>query len=131
MIENIHNELKKSFSKTGKKVLFGISPFAIYRTNDKIRKDGWEKGSYNSEGALQCYSELYSDVYKWMKENWIDYVVPQVYFPFERVDVTYHDLTNGGMILQNIPIQLFILVRDYIKWVLMNFGKILKKLPIN
>ena len=45
MIENIHNELKKSFSKTGKKVLFGISPFAIYRTNDKIRKDGWEKGS--------------------------------------------------------------------------------------
>ena len=94
MIENIHNELKKSFSKTGKKVLFGISPFAIYRTNDKIRKDGWEKGSYNSEGALQCYSELYSDVYKWMKENWIDYVVPQVYFPFERVDVTYHDLTK-------------------------------------
>ena len=94
MIENIHNELKKSFSKTGKKVLFGISPFAIYRTNNKIRKDGWEQGSYNSEGALQCYSELYSDVYKWMKENWIDYVVPQVYFPFERVDVTYHDLTK-------------------------------------
>ena len=94
MIENIHNELKKSFSKTGKKVLFGISPFAIYRTNNKIRKDGWEQGSYNSEGALQCYSELYSDVYKWMKENWIDYVVPQVYFPFERIDVTYHDLTK-------------------------------------
>ena len=32
--------------------------------------------------------------YTQMKENWIDYVVPQVYFPFERVDVTYHDLTK-------------------------------------
>ncbi len=94
MIENIHNELKKLFSKTKKKVLFGISPFAVYRTNISIKEDGWEYGSYHSAGALQCYSELYSDVYKWMKERWIDYVVPQVYFSFERTDVNYHDLTK-------------------------------------
>lgn len=94
MIESIHDALKKSFSKTGKKVLFGISPFAIYRTHSSIKKGGWDKGSYNAEGGLQCYSELYSDVYKWMQEQWIDYVVPQVYFPFERKDVTYHDLVK-------------------------------------
>ncbi len=94
MIKNIHNELTKLFNQTGKKVLFGISPFAIYRTSNKIREDGWEFGSYNSASALQCYSELYSDVYKWMKEKWIDYVVPQIYFSFERTDVTYHDLTK-------------------------------------
>ena len=94
MIKNIHDALKNSFSKNNKKVLFGISPFAIYRTNSAILEGGWEKGSYNAAGALQCYSELYSDVYLWMKENWIDYVVPQVYFPFERKDVTYHDLTK-------------------------------------
>ncbi|MDD7314923.1 MAG: family 10 glycosylhydrolase [Bacilli bacterium] len=94
MIKNIHDALKNSFSKSNKKVLFGISPFAIYRTNSAILEGGWEKGSYNAAGALQCYSELYSDVYLWMKENWIDYVVPQVYFPFERKDVTYHDLTK-------------------------------------
>ncbi|MGM9899252.1 MAG: glycoside hydrolase family 10 protein [Bacilli bacterium] len=94
MIKNIHDELKNLFSKTGKKVQFGISPFAIYRTHSSIVEGGWECGSYNSKGALQCYSELYSDVYKWMKEHWIDYVVPQIYFPFERQDVTYHDLTR-------------------------------------
>lgn len=94
MIKSIHDALKNSFSKNNKKVLFGISPFAIYRTNSAILEGGWEKGSYNAAGALQCYSELYSDVYLWMKENWIDYVVPQVYFPFERKDVTYHDLTK-------------------------------------
>lgn len=94
MIENIHNELKKLLSKNKKKVEFGISPFAIYRTHSSIVENGWDKGSFNASGALQCYSELYSDVYKWMKEGWIDYVVPQVYFPFERKDVTYHDLTK-------------------------------------
>lgn len=94
MIKNIHDALKKSFSKTGKKVDFGISPFAVYRTHSSLVEGGWEKGSFHSAGALQCYSELYSDVYKWMKEKWIDYVVPQVYFPFERVDVRYHDLTK-------------------------------------
>lgn len=94
MIKSVHDALKKSFSKTNKKVMFGISPFAIYRTHSSIVEGGWDKGSYNSAGALQCYSELYSDVYKWMEEGWIDYVVPQVYFPFERKDVTYHDLTK-------------------------------------
>lgn len=94
MIKSVHDALKKSFSKTNKKVMFGISPFAIYRTHSSIVEGGWDKGSYNAAGALQCYSELYSDVYKWMEECWIDYVVPQVYFPFERKDVTYHDLTK-------------------------------------
>lgn len=94
MIQRIHEDLKKSFNKNGKKVLFGISPFAIYRTHSSIVEGGWDKGSYNAAGTLQCYSALYSDVYKWMEENWIDYVVPQVYFPFERKDVTYHDLTK-------------------------------------
>lgn len=94
MIKRIHDELKKLFSKNGKKVLFGISPFAIYRTHSSIVEGGWDKGSYNAPGALQCYSALYSDVYKWMEEKWIDYVVPQVYFSFERKDVTYHDLTK-------------------------------------
>lgn len=94
MIQSIHDTMKKSLSKSSRKVLFGISPFAIYRTHSSIVPNGWEKGSFHSAGALQCYSELYSDVYKWMKEGWIDYVVPQVYFPFERKDVTYHDLTK-------------------------------------
>lgn len=92
MIKNVHDELKKLFSKKGKKVEFGISPFAIYRTHSSIVEGGWDKGSYNSAGALQCYSELYSDVYKWMEEGWIDYVVPQDYFSFDRKDVSYHDI---------------------------------------
>jgi uncharacterized lipoprotein YddW (UPF0748 family) len=92
MIKSISDALKKLLSKNGKKVEFGISPFAVYRTNSSIVEGGWEKGSYNAASALQCYTELYSDVYKWMVEGWIDYVVPQNYFSFERRDVAYHDV---------------------------------------
>lgn len=92
MIKMVHDKLKALEHETNKKVEFGISPFAVYRTNSSIRPDGWEKGSYNASSALQCYSELYSDVYKWMKEGWIDYVAPQDYFSFDRKDVSYHDV---------------------------------------
>ena len=92
MIKSVSDALKAMLKETGKKVQFGISPFAVYRTHSSIVSDGWDKGSYNAPSALQCYSELYSDVYKWMKEGWIDYVVPQNYFSFERRDVAYHDV---------------------------------------
>ena len=94
MIESVHNELKKLLSNENKKVDFGISPFAVYRTHSSIIETGWDKGSFHSEEALECYHRLYSDVYKWMKEGWIDYVVPQIYWPFEREDITYHDMVK-------------------------------------
>ncbi len=93
MIESISQELKKSFDKTGKKVAFGISPFGIYRTNIALDEKGWSEGSFHATGVCECYTSLFSDVYYWMEQKWIDYVVPQMYFPFERQDVNYHDLT--------------------------------------
>ncbi len=92
MIKSISRAMKKSLSNNDRKVAFGISPFGIYRANSAIREDGWKDGSFHSPGVCQCYSDLYSDIYKWMKKGWIDYVTPQIYFPFERTDVNYHDL---------------------------------------
>ncbi len=92
MIKSIHDSLTVLEETTGKKVEFGISPFGVYRTNIELDPNGCENGSYHATGVCECYSSLYSDVYKWMKEGWIDYVVPQDYFPFERTDVAYHYL---------------------------------------
>lgn len=92
MIESVHIELKNLLNKKGKKIEFGISPFGIYRTNSAIDPNGFSEGSFHATGVCECYSSLYSDVYYWMQKGWIDYVVPQLYFPFERKDVNYHDL---------------------------------------
>jgi len=94
LVKGIHDAVKNSLNKVKKDVVFGISPFGIYRTNKSIDPEGWEKGSFHVKSVCQTYSDLYSDLYKWMEEGWIDYVVPQCYFPFERKDVNYHDLTK-------------------------------------
>ena len=97
MIRKIHEALKT----VDKKIEFGISPFGVYRTNSKHFKDGvggWERGSDNFSGALQAYEKLYSDIYLWMKEGWIDYVVPQDYFLLdyykEKEDGTQIDIVK-------------------------------------
>ena len=56
-------------------VRFGVSPFGIYR-NKKNTPDG----SGSNTNGLENYSELYADVLLWMKKDWVDYVIPQVYW---------------------------------------------------
>jgi uncharacterized lipoprotein YddW (UPF0748 family) len=70
-----------------KKVEFGISPFGIYRTNTKWFKEpnesAWEHGSNNHFSCYNCYTGLFADIYLWMEQGWIDYIVPQDYFDFD------------------------------------------------
>lgn len=49
---------------------FGISPFGIYRPGmpDGIR-------------GLDAYATIYCDARRWMNEDWVDYVAPQLYWP--------------------------------------------------
>ena len=60
-----------------KYVKFGVSPFGIWRN---YRED--TLGSKTS--GLSNYGELYADSRKWIKEGWVDYINPQIYFTFSR-----------------------------------------------
>ncbi|MEU6481873.1 family 10 glycosylhydrolase [Streptomyces sp. NPDC047017] len=53
---------------------FGISPFGVWRN---AATDA--RGSDTKAGA-QTYDDLYADTRKWVREGWIDYVVPQLYW---------------------------------------------------
>jgi uncharacterized lipoprotein YddW (UPF0748 family) len=54
---------------------FGISPFGIWK-NAVQDPDGSE-----THGGDSFY-ELYADSRKWVKEGWIDYIAPQLYWQF-------------------------------------------------
>jgi uncharacterized lipoprotein YddW (UPF0748 family) len=54
-------------------VKFGISPFGIWR--NAIQD---ETGS--STDGISTYDELYVDTQKWLKNSWIDYIAPQLYW---------------------------------------------------
>ena len=66
--------VSKLIKKIKPRVQFGISPFGVWRNSDKD-----PEGSKTKAG-LTCYDDLYADVRKWLRESWIDYVVPQVYW---------------------------------------------------
>ncbi|GAB7050370.1 glycoside hydrolase family 10 protein [Catenuloplanes indicus] len=62
-------------------VKFGISPFGIWRNQ------GTDPEGSDSRG-LQAYDEIYADTRTWVREGWLDYIVPQLYWNigFDRAD---------------------------------------------
>jgi len=67
---------------------FGVSPFAIWRNIDKD-----PEGS-DTRGGQPDYDNLYADILLWLKEGWIDYVVPQIYFEFSHSHAPYATLLD-------------------------------------
>ncbi|NGN69722.1 family 10 glycosylhydrolase [Streptomyces sp. A7024] len=67
-------ELGRRIKKIKPRVQFGVSPFAVWRNKatDPI-------GSDTTAGA-QTYDSLFADTRKWVKEGWLDYIAPQVYW---------------------------------------------------
>ncbi|MDR2469022.1 MAG: family 10 glycosylhydrolase [Tannerella sp.] len=74
--------IRQTIRNTKPWVRFGISPFGIYRN----RKTD-SKGSRTS--GLQNYDDLYADVLLWMKEGWIDYCAPQLYWEIGHEKADY------------------------------------------
>jgi uncharacterized lipoprotein YddW (UPF0748 family) len=67
-------ELASRIKREKPHVKFGISPFGVWRNIDKD-----PEGSATQAGQTN-YDDLYADVLKWLKEGWIDYVTPQLYW---------------------------------------------------
>lgn len=66
-------EVSDAITLTKPWVRFGISPFGIYRNRSSYA------GGSNTNG-LQNYDDLFADVLLWLREGWIDHVIPQLYW---------------------------------------------------
>jgi uncharacterized lipoprotein YddW (UPF0748 family) len=84
LIEGVANTIRQIKPK----VKFGISPFGIWR-NSRDEK----QGSITTTGTTS-YEQLYADVRLWLKNGWIDYVVPQVYFHHQYKPAPYQKLVD-------------------------------------
>lgn len=54
-------------------VLVGISPFGI-----------WRPGNPEGITGLDSYAEVFADTRKWLREGWVDYLAPQLYWPLDN-----------------------------------------------
>ena len=80
--------LSRVIKSANSKCQFGISPFGIWRN---IAKD--PDGS-NTNGGVTNYDDLYADILLWLKNGWIDYVAPQIYWEFSQKNAPYGQLLN-------------------------------------
>jgi uncharacterized lipoprotein YddW (UPF0748 family) len=67
-------------------VQFGISPFGVWRN-----KSVDPKGSDTQSGQTN-YDDLFADPMDWMNHNWIDYIVPQLYWSIDHRTASYAKL---------------------------------------
>ena len=67
-------------------VKFGVSPFGIYRNKKSAPTIG------SNTNGLQNYDDLYADVLMWVNNGWVDYCVPQLYWPIGHKAADYETL---------------------------------------
>jgi len=82
-------EIKNTIILTKPWVRFGVSPFGIYRN-----KNSTPKGTGSETNGLQNYDDLYADVLLWVKNKWIDYNMPQLYWNIGNKAADYGILTQ-------------------------------------
>jgi uncharacterized lipoprotein YddW (UPF0748 family) len=87
-VDSIIRALSIAIKKEKPWVKFGISPFSVWRNNDKD-PDGSE-----SSAAQTNYDDLYANIVLWLKKGWIDYVAPQLYLEIGNKNIAYEKLLD-------------------------------------
>ena len=67
--------ISRVIKEENKKCQFGISPFGVWRNGDKDLENG-----SNTRAGQTNYDDLYADILLWLRNGWIDYVAPQIYW---------------------------------------------------
>lgn len=86
-VDTLIHVLSDSIHAAKKYVKFGISPFGIWR-NLKDDPNGSQSTGFSG------YSKLFADARNWTRSGWIDYVNPQIYFPFYYAAAPYEKLLD-------------------------------------
>jgi uncharacterized lipoprotein YddW (UPF0748 family) len=73
-VDTFVEELYRSVKARKSWVAVGISPFGI-----------WRSGTPEGVTGLDAYGEIYADSRKWLREGWLDYLAPQLYWPIAGV----------------------------------------------
>ena len=72
-IDDFVHMLYRDVKARKKWVLVGISPFGI-----------WRPGYPAGITGLDAYSEIFADARRWLREGWVDYLAPQLYWPLDN-----------------------------------------------
>ncbi len=88
--ENVNTLLRKvkAVVNTKKGCEFGVSPFGIWRNKSTSCPDGSETS------GSQSYTNMYADSRTWIRKGYVDYIVPQIYWPIGLKVADYSKLVK-------------------------------------
>jgi uncharacterized lipoprotein YddW (UPF0748 family) len=88
-------------------VKFGVSPFGIWRNQAADPLGSQTNGT-------QSYDANFANSRKWVKENWLDYIVPQVYWNIGLAVADYAKLVPWWSdVVSGTQVQLYVGQADY------------------
>lgn len=73
-VNSLMKELSGRIREVKPHVKFGISPFGI-----------WRPGHPEHTTGFDAYEQLYADARLWLKEGWVDYFTPQLYYRMDQI----------------------------------------------
>jgi uncharacterized lipoprotein YddW (UPF0748 family) len=80
-IDTFVSQLYAGVKKRKPWVMVGISPFGI-----------WRSGVPTGVTGLDAYAEIFADSRLWLREGWVDYLSPQLYWPLEGAQNRFTEL---------------------------------------
>ncbi|CCF14904.1 uncharacterised BCR, COG1649 family protein [Brevibacillus laterosporus GI-9] len=87
-INQFVRQLGEAIHSAKPQVQYGISPFGVWR-NKSMDSTGSD-----TKAGVTAYDNMHADVRTWIKQGWIDYVMPQIYWSFSFSAAQYDKLVT-------------------------------------
>ena len=88
MVRSVAGTVRAFNKLNGTSIPFGISPVGIWAN----RSDAFPDGSPSK--GVEAYSQSFADVRKWVKNSWIDFVIPQINWGFANKVAPFAGIVN-------------------------------------
>lgn len=109
--ENVNmliRQITKSVHSIDHYCVFGVSPMGIWANKSSSNPLG------SATRGAESYNDRYADCYAWVKNNWIDYIMPQIYWNIGYSIADYDILANWwNNVVAGTHVKLYIGMADY------------------
>jgi uncharacterized lipoprotein YddW (UPF0748 family) len=85
--DQLIEQVSRTIKQLNPNVQFGVSPAGVWRNRSH------DPAGSDTRGAA-AYDESYADTRLWVQKGWLDYIAPQVYWPFARDAARYDVLAK-------------------------------------
>ncbi|MER5835024.1 family 10 glycosylhydrolase [Streptomyces sp. NPDC002130] len=102
-IDRLVREIADRVKEVRPSARFGISPFGVWRNAST------DPAGSDTRAGVETYDDLHADTRKWVREGWIDYIVPQLYWNIGFAAADYAKLVPWwAKVARDSPTQLYV-----------------------